>query len=177
MILMFAILISIYALFSFYFYKFVAKRKIIDLNLNQYNTQKAGFLYTLFVGIFFIVEYLILMPIFIFFWFACFSILLLVVSKNTSITTILLISGSLIGSIRICSYFNEDLSRDIAKIVPLTILTFFLIGENFFNFEIILNRFSQIPGFFPIIAPYIIFILLLEVILLVVSSFFEACKN
>ena len=133
-----------YSLFVFYFYRFLAKKNIINLNLTKYNQYEFGTVYRFFAIIFFILEYLIILPFITFFWFGILSILMLILSKGIPITQILIISASLIGAIRITSFVSEDLSRDLAKMIPLALLALAITSANF-NIELILEELKQIP--------------------------------
>jgi len=49
-------------------------------------------------------------------------------NKGLEPSLILLVSAAIIGAVRISSYYNEDLSRELAKFLPLTLL-----AANFFS--------------------------------------------
>ena len=85
-------------------------------------------------------------------------------------------SAGIIAAIRMTSYYNEGLSRDLAKLFPFTLLAISLLNANFFSIERILSRFQDIPTFFGEIFIYLIFIILLEIILRVVDFLFSLFK-
>ncbi len=167
---LYTIFIVIYAVFIWKFYRFVAEREIIKLNLSQYNFSKHPTLGKAFETIFNIIEYVIILPFIVFFWFSMFSIFLLVLSKSQEPYQILLISAAIIASIRVTSYINMNLSRDLAKIFPFTVLALFLIDPEFFNVNIVFDKIAQIPELFGNILVFIIFIFVIEFILRVVYS-------
>ena len=68
-LMFFIIGITIYSLFIFKFYIFVAKRDVLELKLNRYSEAYEGFFEKIVKLFFYIFENLILIPLFIFFWF------------------------------------------------------------------------------------------------------------
>ncbi len=164
-LLIFTAIIIIYAVFIFYFYKFLAKKNIISLNLNQYNRTENPFFTKLFAFIFYILEYIIILPVVTIFWFAIFSILLLVMAKTMTAATIILLSAALIASVRVTAYINQNLSQELAKIVPFTLLALALTQPEFFNFSLLLERITQIPALLTYVPYYLLFIIALELIL------------
>ena len=154
--------IAVYSIFIWKFYKFLAKRDIIELNLRQYNRVKYPGLEKFLVVILYTVEYMIILPFLVLFWFAIFSMGLLILSESQSAQQILLISAAIIASTRISAYISEDLSKDIAKILPFTVLAMFILGNKFFNIENLFLKISQIPSLFNNVVMFIIFIFVIE---------------
>ncbi len=157
--------IAIYSIFVWKFYKFLASRDIIELNLRQYNHSKYPSLEKIFAVILYTIEYIIILPFLVLFWFAIFSMFLLILSESQSAQQILLISAAIIASTRISAYISEDLSKDLAKILPFTVLAMFILGTNFFNVDTLIMKISQIPSLFTNVLMFIIFIFVVEFIL------------
>ena len=164
-IVFFTAVIVIYSIFVFYFYRFLAKKNIIELNLNQYNQYSNPALVKFFAVIFYIIEYVILLPILTFFWFAILSILILLLAKDIDVNTILLISAALVASVRVTAYVNEDLSKDLAKMVPFTLLAIAITTSGFFSIGNLLSRISEIPSLFSNVPYYLLFIVAIELIM------------
>ena len=59
----FIVLISVYAIFVWKFYRFLAKRDLLELNLKQYNNVEHSLLNKMLALGLFIVEYIIILPI------------------------------------------------------------------------------------------------------------------
>jgi len=169
-LLIYTILIAIYAFFIWKFYKFLASKEIIQLSLNQYNHSQHPLLEKFFAVILYTVEYLVILPFLVLFWFAVLSLFLLVLSRSTDAQQILLIAAAIIASIRITAYISEDLSKDLAKILPFTILAMFIVGEDFSGIGNIFVKISQIPLLFDNILIFIIFIFGVEFILRIIYS-------
>ena len=161
----FILLISIYSIFVWKFYRFLAKRDLLELNLNQYNNSDHPFLKKFFEVLLFIAEYIIILPVVVFFWFFVISIILLLLAKEHSISNILLISATMVGAVRISAYYNEDLSKDLAKLFPLTILAVAFLTPNFFDLNDTISKISEIPNLFTNIIFYLIAIVILEFVL------------
>lgn len=164
-IFVYTILIALYSIFVFQFYRFLARKNIIKLNLSQYNRSQHPFFKKFFATLFFSIEYIIILPILVFFWFAILAFLLLLLSKDQPVNQILLVSAAVVGAIRITSYFNEDLSRDLAKIFPFTVLVIFLLSPNFLEFTPVISKLSEIPFFLNHILFYLIFVIIFEIII------------
>jgi hypothetical protein len=162
---LYTIFIAIYSVFVWKFYKFLASRDIIELNLNQYNRSKYPRFEKFFAVLLFMAEYMIILPFLVLFWFAIFSMFLLLLSESQSAQQILLIAAAIIASTRISAYISEDLSKDIAKILPFTVLAMFILGNDFFNIDTFVLKISQIPSLFNNVLMFIIFIFIVEFIL------------
>lgn len=164
-LLFFTGLIVIYSIFVFYFYRFLAKKNIIKLNLNQYNQAQHPFFSKFLAIILYVFEYVLIIPIATIFWFVVLSIFLLIISKSTDVASVILISAALISSIRVTSYISEDLSRDLAKMLPLTLLALALTDSSFFSIKVVMERFAEIPSMFQYVPYYLLFIVGLEFIM------------
>ena len=159
------VLVFLYALFIWKFYRFIATKNIFGLDLNQYNKTSHPFFTKLFAGGFYFLEYIIILPFIIFFWFAIFTFFLILLTDNLEIGTLLTVAAVIIAVVRLSCYYKEDLAKDLAKLLPFTLLAIALLNQNFFNFEKILNNLSALPSFFNKIIIYLAFIIILEVVL------------
>ncbi|MCK4649810.1 hypothetical protein KAT36_01120 [Candidatus Pacearchaeota archaeon] len=164
-LIFFTTVIVIYSTFTFYFYRFLAKKNLIELNLNQYNQYQNQLLVKIFAAILFVIEYIILLPVLTFFWFATLSILILLLAKGLEINTILLIAAALVASVRATSYVSEDLSKDLAKMLPFTLLAISITTAGFFDAADLLSRIVEIPNLFTNIPYYLLFIVAIELIM------------
>tara|TARA_Y100000310_G_scaffold294361_1_gene324775 strand:+ start:192 stop:800 length:609 start_codon:yes stop_codon:yes gene_type:complete len=161
-LLFFTTIIVIYSIFIFYFYQFLAKKNIIELNLNQYNRNENPTLVKFFAVIFYIIEYIIFLPIITFFWFSILSVLVLILAEGISVNAVLLITTALVASVRATSYISKDLAKDLAKMVPFTLLAIALTKPGFFQVSSLISRLSEISSLFSNIPLYLIFIVGVE---------------
>lgn len=159
------LLVVLYSVFIWKFYRFVATKNILGLNLNKYNKSKHPLLTKILAGTLYLVEYIIILPFLIFFWFSIFTIFLIFLTENLDVHSLLIISATIIAAIRMTSYYNEDLSKDVAKLLPFTLLAISILNPNFFSIERIFNHISELPKFFNQIMIYLAFIIILEIIL------------
>ena len=170
-LLLYTVFIVIYAVFIWKFYRFLAEREIIKLNLSQYNYSANPGLEKFFDVLLSTIEYVIILPFLVFFWFSVFSIFLLLLSNSQSTQQILLISAAIIASTRITSYISQNLSRDLAKIFPFTVLALFLLNPTeFLNINIVFEKIIQIPALFSNILMFVVFIFGIELLLRLIYS-------
>tara|TARA_Y100000310_G_scaffold84897_1_gene81748 strand:+ start:1346 stop:1948 length:603 start_codon:yes stop_codon:yes gene_type:complete len=170
---LFLIGMVVYSVFIFKFYRFVATRDIFELNLQQYQTRaKWAWLKETLSILLYILEYLILFPIFVSTWFAIFAGLLIILS-NQSVEVILLIAMSIVATIRVTAYYSEDLSKDVAKMLPFALLGIFLIDISFFSLESIVAAITTLPTLLDTIVYYLIFAIFIEFLLRILTFIFR----
>lgn len=168
-----AILLVFYSIFIWKFYRWIARKDILRLNLSKFNRSEHEVISKI-VGVFiYILEYLIILPAVVFLWFGAFTIFLMFLTKSLEIQTILIISVTIVAAIRMTSYYKEDLSRDLAKLIPFTLLTV-AISQGLFDFDKVINQIELIPTFFSDIWSYLIFITALEFLLRVMDLILAA---
>lgn len=170
------LLMVIYSVLVWKFYRFIGRRDIIGLNLKKYNTSQHPVFTKVIAGMLFFLEYIIVLPFLIFIWFGVFASFLILLSNNLEIQTILFLSVTIISAIRMTAYIpknGENISKEIAKILPYTLLAVFILDPSFFEFSRVLNHLSKIPSLFSNIILYLSFIFLLEVILRFFSLLFS----
>lgn len=176
---LFVLLIVIYAVFIWKLYRFIGTKNIFKFDLNKYNRTGHPFLTKIVAAGFYLLEYILVIPFIIFFWYAIFTFfLILFVEGAVAINTILFISAVAIAAIRMSSYlpkYGENLAKELAKILPFTFLAVSVLNPNIFTNIVgrLSERFSEISIFFGGIITYLIFIILLEIIL----RFFEFIFN
>jgi hypothetical protein len=164
-VFIFAVLISLYAVFTWKFYRLLSKRDIISLNLSQYNRVEHPLLKKLIATFLYMMEYIIILPALIFFWFGVLALIILVLSESLDIGQVIIVSAAMVASIRILAYYEEGLSKDMAKMFPFTILAIFLLSPEFFSLERISNNLTLIPNLFSKIIYFLALIIAIEFLL------------
>ncbi len=159
------LVVFLYAIFVWKFYRFIATKNIFGLDLNKYNKTNRPGLTKLLAGGFYFLEYLIILPFVVFFGFAIFTIFLIFLTENLEVSALLTISAVIIAVIRMTCYYKENLAKDLAKLLPFTLLAISLVNPNFFDFNRILGNIAQLPSFFNQILIYLAFIIILEIVL------------
>ena len=114
-LLFYVIGIVIYSIFIFKFYKFVARKDIFNLNLQKYSESFFGSIAKFLRLIFYIIEYILVFPIFTFFWFSVVSLILAALSRNHAPQNILLIAMAIVASIRITAYYNVIVEKNQSR--------------------------------------------------------------
>lgn len=158
----FGFAIFVYGLIIWYFYRSLAKRDLFSLNLKKYEKQKHAALKKLIGFISYLIEYVIVFPVITFLWFLVLALFLFLLAKSQSIQGILLISMALVSGVRIAAYYSEDLSRDLAKLLPFALLGIALVDPSFFSLQLFFDRLTEVIGFLPSTINFILFIILLE---------------
>ena len=167
-IFLLVLLIVLYSVLVWKFYRFIGKKNLIELNLNQYNQSEHPFFTKFLAGFLYLIEYVIILPFIVFVWFAGFASFLILLSNDLDIQTILFLSVTVISAIRMTSYipkYGEEVSKEIAKILPYTLLAVLILNPNFFDFSQVLSRFGQLTSLYSNIFLYVSFIFGLELIL------------
>jgi len=159
------LLVILYATFIWKLYQLISKKNIFALNFGQYNKFENPVLTKLVAGFFYFLEYFIILPLLIFCWFVIFTIFLMFLTEDLGTNTILIISATIITSIRMASFYNESLSKELAKMLPFTFLAVSILNPKFFDVSRIFTQFSALSGLFSQIFVYLLFIIFVEMLL------------
>ena len=162
----------LYSFFVWKFYRFVARREIIPINLERYSSK--GRKSPLKVGAY-IASYVFLFPFFLFLWFFVYSFFIYFLARDIPTETVLLISITVIVATRVAAYYKEDLARDLGKLLPFSLLAIFLTSPaffsdtgNFFSLSDLEQRFQEIPLLSIEIIQFILYAIFVEAFLRIV---------
>jgi len=147
------IMIAIYAIVIYHFYRYIAKRDCFRPSKRKH-TKTIGFL-----------KYTFLFPFVAILFFIGFSLMFIFLTDTEDISPILTTAFAIIIAIRITAYYTEELSKDVAKMLPFAILGIYLIKPTFFTLGYIINRAAQLPENINIVLQFILLIILVEWIL------------
>ena len=161
---------SIFAIFVFKFYRFVAARDVFALDLAKYEGLSFRWGRALFHFIVYVVKYLLLFPVFAFFWFAILTVILAFLSKEQTFSETLLIALVTVSAIRVTAYYKEDLARDLAKILPFAVLSALIINASFSSVSDSLDRLRMAGDHSETIFYYLVFLIALEFVLRLIVS-------
>jgi hypothetical protein len=145
-----AILIAIYSVCIWHFYRFVARRDCFKITYTKH-AKMASF-----------IKYTFAYPFVALLFFLGFSLMLLFLTRNYEIYGILSTSFAVVVAIRITAYYKENLSRDVAKMLPLALLGLALVEPAYFNYEEIIDKIYSLPEFFTLCVQFILLITLIE---------------
>ncbi|MCA9487791.1 MAG: hypothetical protein KC516_02405 [Nanoarchaeota archaeon] len=162
--------VVIYSMIIWFVYRFMARRDIFPLDYEKFKRPNWPFLNKLIAGFLYFIKNIIVSPILIFFYYGIFTFILLSLTEGISLDKILLVAAIIVASIRATAYYRENLSRDLAKLLPLTLLGVALV-EGSLNVGGVISSFSDIPSLFGKISIYFLFIIALEAILRLTDIF------
>ncbi|MBS1266821.1 MAG: hypothetical protein MAG795_00790 [Candidatus Woesearchaeota archaeon] len=160
--------IALYAIFIFHFYKFLAKRDVINFDLNKYNEAQQPFFKKLLRVIFYLIQYILLVPILTFIWFGVLLTLLTFLSEQLIIQNLILSSMAVVAAIRISAYYNENLSVDLAKLLPLALLGVYIVDSTFVSFAESWDTLMKVPSHWRMLLYYFLLAMGLEIIMRIV---------
>ncbi len=172
-----AVTIVSYVLFAFFSVKYLARKNIFGLNLNQYNKSDHPLLSKIYGLFLYTIEYLIILPAFIVLWFYLLAAFLSLFLASTSASLILLMAATLTVSIRILTYMNEGMAHDVSKVVLSVFIAFSIISPQFSNINATISVISQIPSILNHILYYLIFVLLLEFLMRIIYISYNFIKG
>jgi len=171
---MFVVILTIYSILIWHFYRSVSKRDIFSIDPKKFKYE--GAFGKFFDVILYLFKYTLIYPLLTFVFFFGYAVLLIFLSKSLDVNSILLTSISLISAIRVAAYYNEDLSKDLAKLFPFVMLAIFLLDPSFFSIEQIIQKIFELPNFFILGLRFILFVILLEWFLRIFYSIYSALK-
>jgi nitrogen fixation/metabolism regulation signal transduction histidine kinase len=152
------IMIALYSIAIYHFYRYIARRDCFKPSKRKH---------TKFVGF---CKYFFLFPLVAIIFFLGFSLILISLTKQGGffggeIESILSLSFAIIVTIRITAYYTEDLSKDVAKMLPFAVLGVFLVDSSYFSMDTVITRLSTLPQYVNTIMQFLILIILVEWIL------------
>ena len=164
---------ALYAIFVFRFYRFVARRDMFKLNLSAHEDSRRPWLRGLVQIVLYGAKYLVLFPAFAFFWFVVLTLILAFLAKERALSDILLISIATVSAIRVAAYYSEELSRDLAKILPFAVLGIFLVDASFFEIDESLDVLKEADDHREGILYYLLLLIAVEFVLRLALGIFS----
>ena len=168
-----ALIIAFIAFVIWKFYNALTRKNFIRLNLRKYDWSEHPVMKKFKAVIFYFIEYIVLMPILILIWFTIFSIVLLLLGAEREAIQLLLLSGAMVLAIRILAYYNEEISKELAKLFPFIALSVFLLTPRALGSVSFLESLKQIPLLFDNILYFLVVIFSVEIVLRVVYTLYE----
>ena len=150
------ILIAIYSIAVWHFYRFIAKRDCF--NIKTIHHQR----------IFSLLKYFLLFPFIAFLFFVGFALMILFITRGYDFVSILSTSFAVVIAIRLTAYYNEDLSKDVAKMLPFALLGLFIADPSYFSYSEIAVKINSLPEFLTLCFQFIILIVIAEWILRII---------
>ena len=173
----FAVGVAIYAILIFNLYRFMSRRDIFNVDFSKYEESKYPALRKTFHLISYFLKYLLIFPLFAFLWFGILLVMVAFLSKAKEVEDLLMIAMAVLTAVRVTSYYTEDLSRDIAKMLPFALLGIFLIDLRYFDFSSSTDLLNRAGEEWKSIFYYWVFVVILELVLRVTEPYFKALYN
>lgn len=164
-LLLYVAAMVLYSVAIWHFYRFISSRDIITIDLSKYDLSPHPRLAKSLASLLYVAKFSVVFPLISFAAFSGLSVLLFFLSRTADVQTILLTSITLVSAIRATAYYSEDLSKDIAKLIPLALLAVFALDPSFLSLELVRDRITRLPFLVPLMATYLSFIVILEVFL------------
>ena len=141
---------AIYSILIWHFYRFVASRDCFHIDMSRY-PKLTGFL-----------KYFFIFPFIAFLFFMGFALMLIFLTKSYGYEDLLSTAFAIVVAIRITSYYSEDLSKDLAKMLPFALLGVVLVNPSYFDAGNIYDKILGMPDYITTGAQFIVFIILIE---------------
>ena len=161
---------TIYALFVFGFYRFLSTRDMFALDLSRYEQSRFRLVRTFLHFVLYVAKYMVVFPVFAFFWFAALTVMLAFLSREGALSGILLMALAMVGTIRVTSYLSSELSTDLAKILPFSVLAIFVIDQSFFTVRESVEVLREVRDYSENIVYYLVFLIVLEFALRILTG-------
>jgi len=176
-LLQFVVGMVVYSVLIYHFYKFLARKDVITLDLSRYKESRHAFIKILFRTFIYIFENILFVPIFTFLWFAVLTLIISFMAKEQAAQTIILFSMALVATVRITAYYKEDLSADLAKVLPFTLLALFITEASSFSYTGFIDTILSIISNWKPLAYYFVFAVVLEIVLNVGYELFSLSRR
>ncbi len=162
----------IYGFFIFSFYKHVSRRLLFKLEMPSFKGAKHPFVWSLWLHFLYVLKYVFVSPFLFFLWATCISFILLIFNGSNTIPveTTLLIAMALLAAIRVTAYFNEELSGELAKTLPLSMLAVFLLDMTAVSLATFIDKLQLVPALGPQLAFYFACVVILEFVLRMIDA-------
>ena len=168
--LMAIIAIAVYSGFVFMFYRILAKKDLLTLDLSKYADDFGGKVKKYLRSMLFVVQYIVVVPILIAFWTLVIAVILTLLSDSSDHTRNALIATSVVGAVRILAYWTEDLSRDVAKMLPFAVLGVYLVSSTSVQWSEFRELLESLPELAKSFFSSLMLLAILETLLRIVTT-------
>ena len=168
--LMAIIAIAVYSGFVFMFYRILAKKDLLTLDLSKYADDFGGKVKKYLRSVLFVVQYIVVVPILIAFWTLVLAVILTLLSDSSDHTRNALIATSVVGAVRILAYWTEDLSRDVAKMLPFAVLGVYLVSSTSVQWSAFQELLESLPELAKSFFSSLVLLAILETLLRIVTT-------
>ena len=168
--LMAIIAIAVYSGFVFMFYRILAKKDLLTLDLSKYADDFGGKVKKYLRSVLFVIQYIVVVPILIAFWTLVLAVILTLLSDSSDHARNALIATSVVGAVRILAYWTEDLSRDVAKMLPFAVLGVYLVSSTSVQWSAFQELLESLPELAKSFFSSLVLLAILETLLRIVTT-------
>jgi len=164
----FALGLLVFVIFVWHFHRYVGTRDVFKMDSQKYD--RSGSLGKFLQKTSHLVKYIVVYPVLVFIWFGIFAAFMFVLGGDGfQAQTILTVSFGLVLTVRVCSYYKEELAIEIAKIIPFSIFATLILQPSIFNFDVI-QRVLELGSFMSDIFVFMVFSVVAEWIIRILWS-------
>jgi len=156
------IAIAVYSGFVFMFYRILAKKDLLTLDLSKYADDFGGKVKKYLRSVLFVIQYVVVVPVLIAFW--------TLVSDSSDHARNALIATSVVGAVRILAYWTEELSRDVAKMLPFAVLGVYLVSSTSVQWSEFRELLESLPELAKSFFSSLVLLAILETLLRIAST-------
>ena len=168
--LMAIIAIAVYSGFVFMFYRILAKKDLLTLDLSKYADDFGGKVKKYLRSVLFVIQYVVVVPVLIAFWTLVLAVILTLLSDSSDHARNALIATSVVGAVRILAYWTEELSRDVAKMLPFAVLGVYLVSSTSVQWNEFRELLESLPELAKSFFSSLVLLAILETLLRIVST-------
>ena len=164
------IAIAVYSGFVFMFYRILAKKDLLTLDLSKYADDFGGKVKKYLRSVLFVIQYIVVVPVLIAFWTLVLAVILTLLSDSSDHTRNALIATSVVGAVRILAYWTEELSRDVAKMLPFAVLGVYLVSSTSVQWSEFRELLESLPELAKSFFSSLVLLAILETLLRITST-------
>ena len=155
-----ALAIAIFGIILGTFYKNFSRERFFVLEENQGESNVDSAVHILA----FIAKYTLAFPLITFVWFMFLS-LFLVFLGDQPVAETMFVALAVVAAIRMTAYWDEGISEDLAKMLPLGLLAYFISNPAVLSTQIFEEKVYSITQVLPLSLEFLLYIIILEWIL------------
>ncbi len=155
-----ALAIAAYAIILGTFYKTFSREKFFVLEHEKGETTRDQVTHI----IAFFLKYTLAFPIITFVWFLFLSLFLTFLGSQSA-ADVMYIAIAVVAATRVTAYWDEGIAEDLAKMLPLGLLAFFIGNPSSLGASSFEQKFFQITQVLPTAMEYFVYIVLMEWVL------------
>lgn len=110
-------------------------------------------------------ETILTFPVLSFCYFGVLALSLFLLAKSQTTSQLLMLSMSVVVSVRVTSHVSEQMSNDLAKLVPLSLVAVVVVDPGYLSLETTWGRVYETFGILPTLGRYFLVFILLEAVM------------